>query len=323
MSNLTRHAVAAVLAGCAVVLLLFVPSRNASAGRSAEADAQQPTDKYWLAAKEQVYRTVPEILAQHRLELSQGLRFHKLMHGDRSIKQVALTFDDGPHPAYTPKILAILNRFNVKATFFLVGEMAEKYPDLVRAEVAAGHSIANHTYHHVNLLRIPPGAVATEIQACGDVLQAIAGRSIRLFRPPGGDYNRQVAEVAEALGYTTVLWTDDPGDYANPGKRTIEQRVLRAIGNGGIILVHDGIQQTVDVLPTIIRYLKRNGYQFVTVDEMLKRRPREEVARAAAGSFSLRRLLRQGPPANGPRMPVDATHRSLGTHRPFGWRKLS
>jgi peptidoglycan/xylan/chitin deacetylase (PgdA/CDA1 family) len=209
-------------------------------------------------------------MAQHQAELLRGIRYHKLVRGDTQNRTVALTFDDGPHPDYTPQLLAILKRNNVKATFFVVGELAEQHPDLIKAEVEGGHGVANHTYHHVNLTRIPNVDVATEIQACGDVLKRITGGQPRLFRPPGGDYDKEVAEAAEALGYTMVLWTDDPGDYARPGAKVIEARTLRTVNPGGIILLHDGVQQTVDVLPQILDLIRKQGLRFVTVEEMLR-----------------------------------------------------
>ncbi|MEN6370546.1 MAG: polysaccharide deacetylase family protein [Armatimonadota bacterium] len=230
----------------------------------------QKADRYWKRAKEVDYKSVPELLAQHKAELERGVRHDILMRGPVSQRQVALTFDDGPHPLFTKRILTILDEYNVKATFFLVGEMAERYPALVRAEVADGHSIGNHTYHHVNVTKIPTGYIATEIGACDEVLESITGKSVHLFRPPGGDYNDNVAEVCEALNHTMVLWTDDPGDYADPGVGVIDQRVLETVSNGGIILIHDGVQQTIDTLPYILQVLKDRGYQFVTIDEMLK-----------------------------------------------------
>lgn len=227
-------------------------------------------DQYWQTAMEEVYRSTAEVLQQRQKELAAGLKFHVLDRGNPRRKWLALTFDDGPHPQYTPELLAILKQFNVKATFFVVGKMAETSPELVKAEVAAGHTVANHTYHHVNLNKIPEEAVATEIRACGDVIQSITGKTPDLFRPPGGDYNKRVAEAAEALGYTMVLWTDDPGDYASPGERLVETRVLRDLSNGGILLLHDGVQQTVDLLPQLLTILKGRGYEFVTADEMLR-----------------------------------------------------
>jgi len=245
------------------------PKPHRTHARTTSLDVATNGDQYWLQAKEEAYKSVPELVAQDATELAKGIRFHKIIQGDTAKKDIAITFDDGPHPDYTPKLLDILKQYDVKATFFLVGEKAEQAPDLVRAEIAAGHNVGNHTYHHVNLKKIPEGSVATEIKACDDVLRHITGKRPHLFRPPGGDYNTKVVEVAEALGYTTVLWTDDPGDYASPGDKVIETRVLDRVSNGGIVLIHDGIQQTIDVLPRMLQRLKARGYRFVTMDQMM------------------------------------------------------
>ena len=130
--------------------------------------------------------------------------------------------------------------------------------------------MGNHTYHHVNLTKILEPDVAMEIKACGDVLQRITGHTPHLLRPPGGDYDKGVAETAEGMGYTTILWTDDPGDYASPGDPVIFKRVIQHVSSGGIILLHDGIQQTIDTLPRLISTLRQRGYRFVTVDELLR-----------------------------------------------------
>jgi peptidoglycan-N-acetylglucosamine deacetylase len=241
-----------------------------STNAMAPADAQSKLDKYFQNAKIEVDRSVLELMAQDQAELERGLKFSKLLRGNPGKKQIAITFDDGPHPAYTPQLLDILKKYNAKATFFVVGEMAEKAPELVKAEIAAGHNVGNHTYHHVNLTKVPEEDVAVEIKACGDVLKSITGKAPHLFRPPGGDYNKKVATVSEAEGYIMVLWTDDLGDYASPGDKTIETRLLDRLSNGGIILIHDGIQQTIDVLPQILEYLKKKGYETVTIDEMMK-----------------------------------------------------
>jgi peptidoglycan-N-acetylglucosamine deacetylase len=248
------------------------------------ADTSKPipsaTDTFWVNSMETAYKTVPEILRQDREELMRGLKFHKFMRGDAHKKRIAITFDDGPHPQYTPKLLEILREHNVKATFFLVGMMAKEYPGLVKAEIAAGHSVGNHTYYHVKLTQIPVGKVAAEIKACDEVIQHITGVSPHLFRPPGGDYNRQVAEVSEAMGYTMVLWTDDPGDYASPGAHTIKVRTLVKVANGGIILLHDGVQQTVNVLPQILDLLEKRGYEMVTIDELMGEKVNRKIERS-------------------------------------------
>ena len=235
--------------------------------------APAPPNPYWERARLIVDHSVRERLAQALATPDFGLLSRQqLRRGDVTRKMIALTIDDGPHARFTPQLLAVLNKYHVKATFFLVGKMAEKYPDLVLEEVADGHAIGNHTYHHVDLTTIPAVDVATEIKACGEVIKHITGKAPHLFRPPGGDFDFQVTTASAELGYTTVLWSDDPGDYASPGIPVITTRTLDHATNGGIILLHDGVQQTVDALPTIIESLRARGYEFVTVDEMMNRK---------------------------------------------------
>jgi peptidoglycan/xylan/chitin deacetylase (PgdA/CDA1 family) len=227
-------------------------------------------EKFWARAQKEDYKSPQELQAQNAREIRKGQVYSKLMHGDPRAKVVALTFDDGPHPAYTPQLLAILKKYKVKATFFVIGKMVEQYPDLVRAEDAAGNLVGNHTYHHVNLKRVPLDEIAIEWQACNAAVKSVIHKEMAYCRPPGGDYDLDVITAAMDSGLTTVLWTDDPGDYASPGDKAIEKRVLNRISNGGIILLHDGVQQTVDVLPQIIESLQRRGFKFQTAEEMDK-----------------------------------------------------
>ncbi len=231
---------------------------------------QSERDKYWLNAKHEVYRSTLELIAQDETELLRGLRVDKVLRGNPNRHEIALTIDDGPHPAFTLKLLQILKENNIHATFFVDGEKAEEYPDLIRAEVAGGNEVGNHTYDHVSLVKIPPEYIDTEIEACGEVIKGITGHSPHLFRPPGGEYNRAVAEAVEALGYKMILYSDDPGDYADPGTGVIETRTLDTISDGGIILLHDGSAQIPVILPQIIQRLKARGFRFVTVDELLR-----------------------------------------------------
>jgi len=256
---------------CAIALMSSAAKESKQqSGAQILSREKSETDVYWNKAEKEVYKSVSKLKKQNRQEISAKQNLRKLMHGNPSEKEIAITFDDGPHPKFTPQILDILQRNNVKATFFLVGELAEKNPDLVKKEIAGGHSIGNHTYHHVNLTKIPSQYIATEIQACGDVLKSIGVKNPRLFRPPGGDYDLNVATIANSLGYTIILWTDDPGDYLSPGERIIESRTLSKAKNGGIILIHDGVQQTVNILPGLIKSLKKRGYRFVTIDDWIK-----------------------------------------------------
>ena len=245
-------------------------SPNMLPASAALALVKSERDKYWLNAKHEVYKSTLELIAQHQTELLRGIRYDKLLRGNTRRREIALTIDDGPHPTYTPQLLQILKANHVHATFFVVGEQAERYPGLIQAEVAGGHTVGNHTYDHVSLIKIPPEYIDTEIEACGDVLTRLTGKTPHLFRPPGGEYNEDVAEATEALGYKMVLYSDDPGDYAQPGTQIIETRTLDTISNGGIILLHDGSSQTLTILPQIIQRLKSRGFRFVTIDQMLR-----------------------------------------------------
>lgn len=272
---LCRRARALLGLGLAGLLLLLAGCQTASSappggpGEQALVQAEQMPRSLWAGAVERATASVQELREQTKAEMERGVSDARFARGDRARRQIALTFDDGPHPGMTEPLLKILADEHVKATFFVVGMMAEKAPHLVEAELAAGHAVGNHTYHHVNLTKIPAQHVEKEIRACDAVLKKISGRSAHLFRPPGGQYNVDVAELARRIGYTTILWTDDPGDYASPGTEIILKRTIHEVSNGGVILLHDGIQQTLDLLPDLIHYLKAKGYELVLVDEML------------------------------------------------------
>jgi peptidoglycan-N-acetylglucosamine deacetylase len=209
-----------------------------------------------------------EIKARDDYEQEKQYRFPKIVRGNAARREVALTFDDGPHPEFTPRILDILKREKVPATFFVVGEQAQLYPALVRREVAEGHEIGNHTYHHVRLSWINASYIEPEIRAANAAIREITGFPTRWFRPPGGDYDPDVVEAAQKANMVMVLWTDDPGDWASPGATTIEQRTLDAIDNGAVILLHDGVPQTLDILPDLIRRVRARGFQFVPLSRL-------------------------------------------------------
>jgi peptidoglycan-N-acetylglucosamine deacetylase len=280
LSRKARIRIVALVILCSALLLAYggcqkQPGATAQtvSNPAATTTASGTSDEYWQNALEEVYKSPEEVLAQHQAELRKGICYPKVLRGEPGRREVAITFDDGPHPQYTPQLLAILAKYRAKATFFVIGKMVEPNPQLVKDELAAGHSVGNHTFHHVNLTKIPPRLVAAEIQACGDVLKSAGVPDPHLFRPPGGDYNGKVAQTIQDLGYTLVLWTDDPGDYASPGATVIEDRTLRKLSNGGIILLHDGVQETIQILPQLLEYLKARGLKTVTIDEMIKHVP--------------------------------------------------
>ena len=193
----------------------------------------------------------------------------EILHGNRAKKQLALTFDDGPNSKVTPQLLAVLKWYHVKATFFLVGARVDANPELVKAEYAEGHCLGNHTYHHDRLTKIGPSEYRAEIRDCAQAIERATGQPPRFFRPPGGRCDAQVTHTAEQLGCQTVLWTVNPGDFRHPGSARIENDVIGGARNGAIILLHDGVQETVDALPNIIETLRGRGFRFVTLDEMI------------------------------------------------------
>jgi peptidoglycan/xylan/chitin deacetylase (PgdA/CDA1 family) len=150
--------------------------------------------------------------------------------------------------------------------------MVDAHPDLVQREAAEGHEVANHTYHHLRLPTLPPDRIEPELRSGARAIERAIGSPTRLYRPPGGEYDDDVVQVTRRLGYTMVLWTDDPGDYANPGDTRLTGRLMRHVSNGAIILLHDGVQETLDVLPALLRRLKAEGYRFVTCSEMARQR---------------------------------------------------
>src|SRR5215472_3925232 len=193
--------------------------------------------------------------------------------------QVAITFDDGPDPRWTPKVLDILKAANVKAAFFLVGVNAERYPELVRRIVNEGHEIGNHTYYHPNLSLCWPEHIRLELNATQLLLETITGRATTLFRPPyAADTSpSQLSEliplqIAEDLNYLVVLENIDPEDWAKPGADIILRRVKQQRRDGSIILLHDAggdRSQTVEALPQILEWLHTRGDTVVPLSTLL------------------------------------------------------
>ena len=251
-------------------LVKSVPSK-ASARAQVQAVRQVlPTAFYDSPTFPEKYRPYLTLLAKDQYEEERGFKFNKIIRGDIRKQRVALTFDDGPHPVYTLQLLDILRRMHTPATFFVVGKQVEKNPALVQLEVAEGHEVGNHTYDHVNLTVIPPELIAYELDECDAAIKKATGSSARFFRPPGGDYNGDVIRDAAQRGYITTLWTNDPGDFLRLPSDVILKRCLDHLENGAIILLHDGIPQTMQILPQLITEARKRGYQFVTVSQLAR-----------------------------------------------------
>ncbi|WP_426699707.1 glycosyltransferase [Rhodanobacter sp. Col0626] len=216
--------------------------------------------------------------------------------------KIALTFDDGPDPEWTPQILDILKTKHVPATFFIIGENAEMSPRLVQREVAEGHDVGNHTFTHPNLGESPAGIVALELNATQRLFEALTGRSMRLFRAPYfGDAEPTTAdelvpiEIAQKMGYLSVGLHVDAEDWQRPGVDAIVNNVVGGIQTtnpdrrGQVVLLHDGggeRSQTLAALPRIIDGLRAQGYDFVTVTELAGLTHNQTMPTLAPGSIS-------------------------------------
>jgi len=211
------------------------------------------------------YQDATQTRASDDYKDEQSEHITQIVEGDPTVKKIALTFDDGPHGEKTVRLVSELQSLHVPATFFIVGKQAVKFPQLVQLEVVDGNEVGNHTYDHVNLTRIPASMVPYELDECDAVLRHIIGTSPRFFRPPGGDVDDAVVRAAAAHGYITTLWTEDPGDYQRLPSGLILHRCIAKLKPGVIFLLHDGIPQTMDMLPAFVAEARREGYTFVTM----------------------------------------------------------
>jgi peptidoglycan/xylan/chitin deacetylase (PgdA/CDA1 family) len=193
-------------------------------------------------------------------------------HGNVNLPEVALTFDDGPNPPYTSQILDVLRSYNVKASFFDVGYLVRKYPDLVRQEMAEGHVVGNHTWDHAHLPPLSTSDITREINDTSDELQKVTGTRPTFFRPPYGETDAHTLTIINNLGLTTFMWNVDPADWSRPAPNVVSSKVTNVARNGVIILLHDGggdRTNTVTALSTIIQKLQARGFRFVTLSQLV------------------------------------------------------
>lgn len=183
---------------------------------------------------------------------------------------IALTFDDGPAKATTPRLLDLLAKRGVKATFFVLGESAKDNPDILKREVAEGHEIGNHSWNHPNLSSKSDDFVRNQIQQTQDTVFHLTGLKPKVMRPPYGAFTeRQKRWAHEEFGMNVAMWEVDPYDWKKPGPSVVARRILEATKPGAIILVHDIHAPTIDAMPEVIDGLLAKGYKFVTVSQLI------------------------------------------------------
>lgn len=181
-------------------------------------------------------------------------------------RKIALTFDDGPHPVYTEEMLKVLEQEQVPATFFLLGENAEQYGEQVRMIAEQGHLIGNHTWRHVQVTSLPKEEAEEEILAVSSLVEKLTGNGTSYVRPPFGIWD---PELEEELDMIPVLWTIDTLDWTTQNVDWIVEKTVQDAGENDIILMHDSYESTVQAAERIIRRLKAEGFEFVTVDQVI------------------------------------------------------
>jgi peptidoglycan/xylan/chitin deacetylase (PgdA/CDA1 family) len=235
-----------------------------------------------LLAGYYAFRSLGPDRAQSTYELNGDL----LVHGNPTLKEVALTFDDGPYGETTEEILSILAEEGVQATFFVVGRHVEQRPELVRKIMASGHEVGNHTYSHPRLTEITSEQAREELVKCEQAVFDATGAHMNLMRPPGMKFDDGLLRLNQELGYTTIHWNAVAGDYVPVEPETIVKRILWQAQPGSVILLHD-TPFTAAALRLLVQRLKQDGYRFVTVTQMLARLPRPVFLVSNAGTVSV------------------------------------
>jgi peptidoglycan/xylan/chitin deacetylase (PgdA/CDA1 family) len=185
-------------------------------------------------------------------------------------KVLAMTFDDGPHPSLTPKLLDILKARNIKCTFFVIGKQVKMYPNIIRRMIAEGHEVANHTWTHASLTSRSDEQIRSELKQSEDALVEVANYRPQLIRPPYGAINTRIKQLMYSeFGYPTIMWSVDPQDWRRPGVSVVTSRLVNGAHPGAIMLAHDIHPPTIEAMPAMFDQLLAKGYQFVTVSQLL------------------------------------------------------
>ena len=194
-------------------------------------------------------------------------------------KRLALTYDDGPNDPHTLRLLDVLAKHNVKATFFLIGRFVKQRPDIAHELVRAGHVVGNHTFSHPNLIFVTAEQTRTELTACEQALSDAVGEHSRLFRPPFGGRRPSTLRIARALGLEPVMWSVTGWDWKGKPAEFVERKVVQQVRGGDVLLLHDGSHvafgadrsQSVIATDHLIARYRSEGYEFLTVPEMMEK----------------------------------------------------
>ena len=188
---------------------------------------------------------------------------------DTQEKVLSISFDAAWGSANTEGILDILDRYDVKTTFFLVGFWAEKYPELVAELVARGHEIGNHSATHPHMSQLTQAQIREELRQCSELVRSITGKPTTLFRPPYGEYNDSVVRVSREEGYECVQWNVDSLDWKNLGTQSMITQCTKSVHPGDIVLFHNDSKYILEALPTILEYYTQAVYKIIPVSQLL------------------------------------------------------
>lgn len=184
-------------------------------------------------------------------------------------KKIALTFDAAWGDSYTLGILDILDKYNIKGTFFLVGFWVDKYPDHVKEIYKRGHDVGNHSTDHPYMTQLSDEQAITQLETTSKKIEKITGEKPVLFRPPFGDYDDRIVRLCRENGHYTIQWDVDSLDWKELGVQPVVDRVTRNIRNGSIVLFHNNAKYVLEYLPIIIERLQSEGYELVTISELI------------------------------------------------------
>ncbi|MBQ6776514.1 MAG: polysaccharide deacetylase family protein [Synergistaceae bacterium] len=191
--------------------------------------------------------------------------------GDPFVREIVLTFDDGPREHGMQELNAVLTSHDVKGTFFLVGKFADRYAPITKMLNDAGHELENHSFTHPRLYRLWVEKIMREAERCDEVFESLSIRKTRFMRPPGGGFNMKIFNAMRRMNLKLGLWSLNTADYTGRPAEEITRLVLSSVRAGDVILMHSGTPNTVEALPEIITKLKERGFTFVRLEELYSR----------------------------------------------------
>ncbi|WP_245815517.1 polysaccharide deacetylase family protein [Seinonella peptonophila] len=281
MLNLGMCLLLIIGGGCS----LFADTKSVdSSQQSVKAPKQKKPEKKQIQKPKVLIKPIVKqnvtITFEEQQELKKITMKEVIFRGSAKSKRVALTFDDGPDDKYTLKILEILRKEQVRATFFVMGKMVHNHPEILKRIDQEGHIIGNHTWSHPQLTHLSDAKVKKEVNSTTQEIQKQIGKRVNLVRPPYGAVNKSVIQEIKGNHYYVINWDVDTNDWRGRTGKQIEQTVKQTGKSGSIVLQHNAgktLQGTVDALPAIIKELKSKGYELVTLDQLLSIPPYQGV----------------------------------------------